>query len=258
MSNKIKYLITFTTINRSPKKNYMKTTLNNFFEAVQGYDKNNYKVIIQCSVCQNNDHIPNIDGVDIFVPEEKQTLNQTSLNVLKKSFDYDYEYLLFCQDDLDFSNGVLEFLDQWLERVNCDDVPFVALYGNYGQIKKCMDNNKLKWDYPMDCFYGSLGMLIKKENVIKFANSFEEHLKNPKDFWGKDYGPLVDWKCFDLWFPRIFRAIYPEQKHCYATAPCLIQHIGDESSCRGDECKIIRSKSFVKDIPEDYFQTHSL
>lgn len=275
----MKYLIAFATINRvlttktDPvegivPENYMETTLNNLFRATKNY--NDYKVIIQSSADTDNNHIPEIDGVDVFIPEKRMIQGETLLLTLKKALEYDCKYILFCEDDVDFSNNFLEFLDGWTDAVGFDekDIPVASLFDRKVKSKESFEKGILYWEYPIEIFQNSHGVLMKKNFVEKMVENLEKSIKiTPCNFnWMiKAHKKICSTRnikdiYIDTWIAEMMRLACPDMIWLYGIAPSLVQHIGlysaifDKKDHRMKAPDKRISISFKKDIPKDYIE----
>lgn len=148
------------------------------------------------------------------------------------------DWVLFCEDDLDFCAEFSSSVAIWLDEHASDDYriysfgcayPNVELLARPGAsiiINGDLISNPTYWRYPCTKFYGTQCFAIRRDD----ARSLGEYLlANPEVRGVKSPG------AYDLMIHDWMAREYPDQHFFLASVPSFVQHIGRQSVCTGLE-----------------------
>lgn len=148
------------------------------------------------------------------------------------------EWVLFCEDDLDFCAEFSSSVAVWLDDHASDDYrvyPFGCAYPNVELLARpgasmivngSIIDNPTYWRYPCTKFYGTQCFAIRRDD----ARSLGEYLLTNPDVRGVKAPGAYDLMIHD-WMARE----YPNEHFFLASVPSFVQHIGRQSVCTGLE-----------------------
>lgn len=148
------------------------------------------------------------------------------------------DWVLFCEDDLDFCDEFSSSVAVWLDEHAHDDYrvysfgcayPNVELLSRPGAsmiVNGAVVTNPTYWRYPCTKFYGTQCFAIRRDD----ARSLGSYLFSNPDVRGvKSPG------AYDLMFHDWMAREYPNNYFFLASVPSFVQHIGRQSVCTGLE-----------------------
>ncbi len=210
----MKFDIRIVTCDRTKRmangKNYIDKTIANFLN-VGGAFSNPVSLYIS--------H-PETDYVDKYRDQFKlaaadQELNGNENFIRACTTPSSGDIILILEDDLDFSSYFMYRLSAWVEKYHhfiTNNI--VTLYTPYGQINQCLQQGKDFWNYPIDGFYGTQGIL----GSYTIMNECGQFIKNVNGM---------------LWDMAIKEWLTTTGRGIISTVPSFVQHIGDISSIHG-------------------------
>lgn len=146
--------------------------------------------------------------------------NYNAFLALERSLDYDYEWFIFMEDDLEFCNRFIESVDLYIQDWITSSDRLISFYTPYEQVEACYKQKVHAWKYRVGDFYGAQCFAIRKVDVGYLLN----HLKKlfiPNSPWGLAVDiNLKHW----LWDN------YPAYNFFVASVPSFVQHKGNMSS----------------------------
>lgn len=213
----VKIGVVIKTKDRSPRRNYLGDTYKNLERA--GVLASSHLAFLKImdsgsSVQFFKDNLPlQFDARNVF--SHPRTLHQNAARCIQLASEGFHTYAMVIEDDLDFSDGFLESVVAWLQ-----DHPgslMYALGANYAQIQGVAERGQSAWNYPVGAFYGAQALVWRREDAAQLA----QWLGPDPNYNGvKDHG-------HDLLLQRWARERGFE--FFLAAAPCMVQHIGNES-----------------------------
>lgn len=136
------------------------------------------------------------------------------------------DWILFCEDDLDFCDDFLGSVGRWLDDYADDDRYLLYTFGTpYEAVNKPDPFTHNSWRYPVDWFYGTQCFAIRPEAAL----SLSSYLSTNPPILGVD-NP----NAYDLMF-KDWAKIYAPNKTFLASVPSFVQHIGRASICTGKD-----------------------
>lgn len=222
------YAITIRTTDRQPKaKNYVFATLANLQRAGVFGSQTPFQLRIFADATAGPAFIEQLrawetrcNRLSVDTADRKPTPNGNAARALQWAAAQDSDYVIFLEDDLDFCACFLESVDAWLGTHRRPDRHLYPLCAAYPRaIRDVLRRGGESWEYPIASFYGTQGYVLPREEARRCAAYMAEHPTYRGVHQGHDL-LLTDWA----------RETWPEVKHFLATAPCFVQHVGEESS----------------------------
>jgi hypothetical protein len=215
------FSIAIKTKDRSPRKNYLAETVQNLSRAGVLRSELLASMIIvnstEDSAWMVADDFP-LEGRPWLIDSVDRSLHQNAAASIRWAAEPDADYAMVLEDDLDFSDDFLESVSAWIEDNAVSRPQMFALGANYSQIQSA----RTVWAYPVSAFYGAQALVWKREDAQQLA----EWLGPDPFYIGKD-GQIIRNHGHDLLLQR-----WGKQQglsHFVASAPCMVQHIGEES-----------------------------
>jgi len=139
----------------------------------------------------------------------------------------DCDYVLFCEDDLDVSDGFLDSVADWLHDhgENGNQYPLFAFGAAYDQINQNFARGATAWVYPVRAFYGTQCFALRPADAVSLGSYVES---NPL------IGGVRNPNAYDLMFHLWADMKYPGCSFL-ASVPSFVEHIGRESGCTGKD-----------------------
>jgi len=233
----MKYIIGIPTVNRYPKKNYLKTTLRSLQEGGV-FDYPDVKVIVSDSGSQNGllhirDYTKEYQDIwhkiTFLENKEKLSANANNSKIINYCAELTDNYVIYMQDDQIVRPDLMKYINIFIEKYS--DAPVWTFYASYGEVLKQAKKGIDKWDYPYKNYYGSLCYALRKNDALSYAKMLKEHADKGQGIGG------------DMILKKWLRDNYPEKKYLVASCPCYTQHIGEESMLSASH-GIRRNQSF--------------
>lgn len=235
------------TMDRTPKENYLPQTFANMKRAgVFQSDRLGYSALVFSTA--SIDYFNSIDDrvkdetfhkLDVPPVDAPRSACENAGRALalggQKAIEHGLEWVLFCEDDLDFCADFLESVSAWLEKYGESETYRVFSFGcPYPQVKNLAECRKDRatdlvteacWSYPYNAFYGTQCFAIRPEDAISLGTYIAS---NPT------VGGVRNPNAYDLMFHDWMIANYPDGAFL-ASVPSFVQHIGRQSICTGLE-----------------------
>jgi len=218
----MKYIIGITTVNRYPKRNYLKTTLKSLY--LSGvFDRSDVRVVVSDSGSQNGllhvcdytkEYYMFWDMLEILYSKEKISANANRAKLLKHCVHTGAEFVIYMQDDVvvrpDFLTHVNSFITKYPEAI------MWAFYASYVEVLHCAERGEDKWIYPHEKYYGSVCHALRAQHAWGYACELKRADRREESCGG------------DILLARWLKKCFPTRK-IYASCPCYVQHIGEDS-----------------------------
>lgn len=193
---------------------------------------------------------------NISIPEKPCNGVENAIRTLRLASADRSSHLLFCEDDILFARGWLQYLDKWVEDYFLSSPVLATLYSAYPQVKMVYDNGEKFWVCPIDAFYGTQCVLLRNDDALKIADTMERYYRNPEEMNWAFKHPLhnisnLRYRGVELWFRECFYAMYGEQGRILAIAPSLVQHTGVMT---GSGCSFHSSPSYMNEAPRYHLE----
>lgn len=191
----VTFNIAVKTSDRSPRKNFLEETLRNF-ERAGGL---------------SSKHLASLTIVD----SSERTLHENAQTCIEFAGLDGASHAMVLEDDLDFCDGFLESAAGWIE-----DHPGHLMYvlgANYEQIEGRAARGERYWSYPVGAFYGAQALVWPQAVAAELAAWLGPH---PAYNGCTDHGHDL---LLQQWGKK------EGLTHFLASAPCMVQHIGNES-----------------------------
>jgi hypothetical protein len=219
------------TRRRSPRKDYLNQTLRDL-ERAGVFSSPHLKGPVH--LVDSDSFIPELhyeNGTRGLLPEtiERLSFNTERGRLLQKNAaaairfatSVGADWTLVLEDDIVVCNDFLGSIVRWLE--DHSGKPRMYSFGaNYTQIEEAWRRGQTSWMYPVDAFYGATSLAWRTEDALSLLGWLGE---DPKLWNGKEW---VRDRGHDLMLGRWGKATH--QHFFLASAPCFVQHVGDESN----------------------------
>lgn len=222
--------VVIPTVNRSPKPNYLKQTLDSIARSVEGQDSSNVRIFIVDSGPGFNNKLEYPEHslkfpVDFRVYRYSQYRSllpyENIVECLNIGHKYARKWMLLLEDDVivckDFFGSVLRWLDGPIN-VHTQVFAFGSAHPN---IKLGLEAGFDGIRIPAHEFYGTQAIAMRPETALAIARHLESS-SHCKERPGEYDLAIADW----------VREAHPEYPYIVASCPSFVQHIGRESSIR--------------------------
>lgn len=218
----VKINVAIKTADRSPRRNFLGETLRNLARAGVLDSPHLGFITVVNSVADERwlrSHVPLSlwPGVD----SANRTLHQNAQRCIELASIGSIPepgWAMVLEDDLDVCDDFLGQTVAWLEDRAVESPQMYVLGANYEQIERVAAAGGSAWAYPVNAFYGAQALVWRRKDAAQLAawlgpnpsyNGITDHGHDLKlQAWGKEQGLM----------------------HFIASAPCLVQHVGGESS----------------------------
>lgn len=213
------FAATMITIDRSPKQNYAGETLKNLARsgAFRSPWLKRFRVFDSGS--------PSLDFLAGHVPfvfeTDTATRNptQNAAAALRWASQQGEPWCLFLEDDIDVCGRFIESVGGWLTD-HAEDYRVFPLGANYDLLLSLRNLGQTAWKYPIDMFYGTLGLAIRAKDAAAIADWWEE----------KDRNQVGGGHPYDIYITEWARV--QAITHFLTPVPSFVQHTGNESVIR--------------------------
>lgn len=149
------------------------------------------------------------------------TPNENACRALEEASKESNKWILFLEDDAGLPIFFMKNLELWLASNAVDDVHVYPLGCQYAHCWNDRNYEDRSWDYPIDLFYCSVAMVIRREH----AASLVEYIRRCEVRQG-----------FDILTGRWHRTVSPSSR-LRTPVPSLVEHLGDDSTLAGDRAE---------------------
>ena len=220
------------TLDRTPKANYLGTTLANRARSGLWQSPVPFKLTLVDSgspdphgflAREAYPHVPQGDdrfAVDLPPAGRVRTHNENATRAVEIAVLQHPDYMLMLEDDIDVCDRFLESVVVWLAEHARPDVLLYAFGANYAPIDVLAKQGYTSWKYPIDAFYGAQCYAVARQHLAHLAEWLGRHLLY------KGRTP----QCHDLLLHDWAKARNPHATHFLASAPSFVDHIGRESA----------------------------
>lgn len=220
--------IVMITVDRSPKENYLRTTIKNLRRA---------KVFESSRLCSFHLLIGDKKGLEDIVrlecigrqvswADHRLLPCENAGRALRFGSLTGADWILFCEDDIDVCCDFIESVSTWLNQFSSSEYRIYSFGAAYDQVSQCVAMGRSAWAYPIDAFYGTQCFAIRPRDAASLGSYIES---NPL------IGGIHNPGAYDLMFHDWSRLAYPYYTHFLASAPSFVQHIGRQSICTGKD-----------------------
>jgi len=250
----MKFITTIITSNRCPDENYIMNT-------IKSLEKENIlnetEVNVFDSGSEDVSYLDFLKNKNIIVHTHniKLNLNENRIRAFETVEKHDGDYIIFLEDDIELCD---EFLFKVKKFIKKYDVGFWDFCTPYDEIVHRFNDGFDYWDCPIEKFYGTQCIVIKKDIIPEIIIELKSGIK---DMLAKGKPSS---KGGDLHFKRWF--IKHNKTHMKCCVPSLVQHKGKKSTIdrhfwevesfklNHTIPKIIHHTWKTKDIPYDVFK----
>jgi hypothetical protein len=218
-----KYAIGITTVNRYPKRNYLKPTLRNM-QRGGVFDYPDVTVTVSDSGSQNgllhirdytNEYQDIWHKVEFLEERDRICANDNVAKVLRHCANKTDQYVIYMQDDLDIRPKLMENIDKFVRKYPGELM--WSFHAAYNEVLKRAKRREDKWRYPFKNYYGSLCYVLRKHQALEYADVLTENARRGTDIGG------------DIILSKWMRTKHGEKATLAASCPCYVQHIGVDS-----------------------------
>lgn len=232
----MKYFITMRCIDRSPKENYIHTTMKSLIASGLFNSKLSFEFHLFDGGSPSLDYLKQykeLKNLSIHTPKVETTKNEDWLRAVGYCEQIKCDYVIQLEDDILFCNKWLESINTYLKKHKklIDDNPMVSFYTPYKEIERRTKKKIEYWDQSFQQFYGTQCILFKKDIALKAVNHIIKGIKDINNysfkFRKKNHKPAgMIGACIDLWLQEWGVHEYPN-KFFIASCPSFVQHIGE-------------------------------
>ena len=231
----MKYFITMRCIDRSPKENYIHTTMKSLiksglFESDIPFEFHLFDGKANSST-EYLDQYKSLKNLYVHKTENEITKNENWLRSVKFVDSIDCDYVIQLEDDLLFCKNWLESINEYIEKHKylIRNNPMVSFYSAYKEIERRTIKKKDSWRQEYWKFYGTQCVLFKKDTALEVVNHIENGIKNfdtyPFKIRKRENAGGMKAACIDLWLQEWGTNTY-SKKHFIISCPSFVQHIG--------------------------------
>jgi hypothetical protein len=217
--------VTMLTCDRSPLKNYLSATLDNFKHGGVFSSPRLHSFTLVCTdgaqVWPPKEVIR--DRIALDIPLERRFPNQNAARALEIGSRSGAPWVLFTEDDIDVSSRFLDSVGSWLDRFSKFNRRVFSFGANYPRA----DGPYGAWDYPITDFYGTQCFAIRADDAASLAEFLYANV-----FAHSGHG-----NGYDILMHAWAKQRWPTIDYFAASSPSFVQHLGDAS--------VIGSKHFV-------------
>jgi hypothetical protein len=182
----------------------------------------------QCQALYALDRSPDVEAddgqdvgeIDLILAPERLTSNAAFLQVVECGIATEAPWVVTLEDDVVVATNFLWRLDDWLGRHETSWMQMAPLYCPYQDTRAAHELGVDVWTYPVQAFYGSQGLLWRREGLQAFA---EWYRAGGLDGHGE--GGLHDIQ-IQAWHART----WPDVRYFATPVPSLLQHVGRYSA----------------------------
>ena len=131
--------------------------------------------------------------------------------------NYGGDWIMFLEDDIAVCKDFLDAAASWIERNVNEQHRVLTFYTPYREVQEAVLRGVELWHYPVLAFYGTQAIAIRTSD----AQSCGDHIHDDVEYSPQSY---------DLSLKRWHMNNYPDHGHFLATAPCFVQHTGEDSA----------------------------
>ena len=162
-----------------------------------------------------------IDGViDFCRAPERLTPNVAYLQVVEEGLDTGAPWVITLEDDVRVAKDFLWQLDAWIGRHDTAWMQLVPLYCPYQDMRAAHDLGLDVWTYPVQAYYGSQGMLWRRDALAAYADWYRAG-----GIDGHGEGGFCDMQ-MKAWHLEAWPAV----RYFATPVPSLVQHVGRYSA----------------------------
>lgn len=212
------FAVRMITIDRSPKRNFVKGTL----DALERSSVFSSPLLESFYVFDSGS--PSLDFLAQVslgkINSAKRNPVQNVVAALRSGAAAGSPWVLFLEDDIDVCGDFLESIAGWLADHE-DEYPVFPLGANYDVLKTLQKLNKTAWKYPVAQFYGTLAVVMRAEIAYILAAYLETRDKSNLEIGSYPYDLYMGAWATECGYP-----------HFLTPVPSFVQHTGTESVIR--------------------------
>lgn len=232
----MKYFITIRVVDRSPKENYIYTTMKSLITSGLFNSKIPFELHLFDGKPNSSEYLNKYESLEnLFVhrTEKEITRNENWLRSIEYCKDKDCEYVIQLEDDILFCKHWLESIDAYIAKNQkfVNKVPMVTFYSAYQEVRRKTEAKREYWNQSFQQFYGTQCILFKKDIALKAVKHIIDGIENIDKymfkFREKGHKPVgMKGACIDLWLQEWGVHEYPN-KYFLVSCPSFVQHIGE-------------------------------
>lgn len=228
--------VVLVTIDRSPRPNYLADTLASLARSGVFTSERLHSFHIVDGGSEDPIHhvassIPGREEVQLHY-DKRVTANYNVASALRIGSAQGAPWVLFLEDDGKYCDRFLESVALWLEDHAQPSVPVYSFATNYRQVTEAAYHGETSWDYPVQCFYGTVAFACRPEVAESIAEWLEGH----------EFSRQSDGTCYDI--HMMDWALEHDVPFFLAAAPSFVQHMGKVSSIRDPDGEFIQFDNF--------------
>ncbi len=218
--------LTMRTANRTPKRNYLKGTLQHL--ANQGFDLTDLHL---CVTKPGSEWLAGqFKGLQktptLHIPKTILNANQNGLAQARHGIETGAAWVVMLEDDLDFCADFVNSLRRWLKDA---DRPTRHVFRCFGFTTPPQGFKGSFYDWPLPMLRGSQAICLRRDDAIDFLEWGTKHINS----WCR----TTSWRnptanpgiAFDKFVAAWATAKWPRVP-CVMSHPYFVNHIGNESS----------------------------
>lgn len=207
---------TMITVDRSPKQNFLRRTLENLTRSGVFASPllDGFTIVDSGSrVSFIDDATVNVER-DVAIDSAVRVPTENAARALKLGAESGSPWVLFLEDDIDVCGRFVESTAAWLGEHERAYKVF-PLGANYDAVKGCVRRGERAWPYGVAQYYGTLAVAMRRETAADLAAFLAERAHRQE---------------YDLLMAEWARG--QGISHFLTPAPSFVQHIGVESVIR--------------------------
>lgn len=230
----MEYLIVMRVIDRSPKENYIHTTMKSLINSGLFKSEIPFEIHLFDGGSDSTKYLNQYRGLknlSIHNTKFKITRNENWLRSVDYVKSTNAKYVIQIEDDLLFCKYWLGSIDAYIKKHQAliDDNPMVSFYAPYPEIERRTKKKIEYWPGTFQQFYGTQCILFKRDIALKVVKYIRDAIKNidtyPFHFRKLPHAGGMLGACIDLWLQEWGIHEY-EHKAFILSCPAFVQHIG--------------------------------
>ena len=211
------------TLDRTPRRNYLGETLDNLERGQFFASKRLHSFRIVDSGSSATYIAEQLRGraLPVITSEVRRNARQNVSQALLFAGQAGAKWVLFMEDDIDVCDNFLNSVGKWLDDHEREDRRIYAFGAAYAQIAQARTDGMTAWNYPIEAFYGTQCIALRTHDALGLS----QHLHATPFVRGVD-AP----QAYDIAMSDWMREKYPSIRHFLASAPCFVQHLGEQSA----------------------------
>lgn len=216
------------TADRSPKRNYLRQTLEHFQRAGGDLERLHLSVTAPSDLWIMNTSLQGLPPVRMYLPTRRLGANENGLAAIEYCLKDDPEMVVILEDDLNFCADFTGSLSRWLDRHATRERHVYRCFG-FTQVPR---SKPAAYDWPLAGLRASQTIILWADEAQDFLAWGRAHLKTwvPLSPWGRGHVKVTDPTiAFDKFVATWALLRWPGVPSVISH-PYFVNHIGEESS----------------------------